>query len=140
MKMRLQQGQAQHCLWANKGAALCKISAVQVSVFSSVNPRFQRYASYFISVNPRFQHYAIILSALIQGSALCKNLQELLAISTILRLELFKTAVCEAPSVIQVNNSIRVLYTFYVLYTHFLTDCLSHNWQLVAKNLEVEYV
>ena len=97
---------AQHCLWASKDAVLGKISAVQVSVFSSVNPRFQHRASffisvnarfqhcvsYFISINPRFQHYVSFLSALYQGSALSKNFQNFLVISTISRSVLFKAA------------------------------------------------
>ena len=81
---------------ASKDAVLCKISAIQVSVFSSANPRFQRYASYFISVNPRFQHCVSFLSALYQGSALCKNFQDFLVISAISRSVLFKSVLYEA--------------------------------------------
>ena len=84
--------------------SIVQIIAVQGSVFQhcasyfiSINPRFQHCASYFISVNPRFQHCASFLSALIQGSALCKNFQDFLVISTIPRSALFKAALCKAP-------------------------------------------
>ena len=80
-----------------------QISTVQGSVFQhcaryfiSINPRFQCYESYFISINPRFQCNASFLSVVIQGSALCKNFQEILVISTIPRSALFESPFCKA--------------------------------------------
>ena len=58
----------QHCV----NSALLKFK-----YFFNVNAMFHRCVSYFISVNPRFQCCVSFLSALYQGSALCKNFQEL---------------------------------------------------------------
>ena len=87
-----------------KICSVVQISTVQGSVFQhcasyfiSINPRFQHCASYFISVNPRFQHCTRFFLGLIQGSALCKNFQELLVISTSSpRSALFEAVLCEA--------------------------------------------